>query len=81
MTQEEIKREIAKTMCSTSFRKFGNAFRKCINKYFSQEMNKTELNGMTWQEYASYVIGDGNYRVTEEQYIQFKKEIFKINKK
>ena len=75
MTNREIKSQITQICCNTSFRKFGNAFRATIDKYFSQEMNKTELKGMSWQEYASYIIGDGNYSVTEEQFQNFKKHL------
>jgi len=50
-----------------SFRKFGDAFRKNIGKYFSAENNSVNLTGgRRWKDYASYVIGDGSFYIKEE---------------
>jgi hypothetical protein len=66
------KQNILRIMNNVSFRKFGNEFRKHIDKYFTQEMNIEQLNkGMSWSELASYIIGDGNYSVNENQYNSF----------
>jgi predicted lipoprotein len=73
MTTQEMKNNIANKFDEVSFRKFGNAFRKHIDSFFKQEYNEESLNGMNWSELASYIIMDGNYTVTEEQYKNFMK--------
>jgi hypothetical protein len=70
----DMKEEISNIFNTVSFRKFGNAFRKHIDYTFKKEYHEEVLNGMRWSEYASYIIGDGNYTVTEEQFNEFIKE-------
>ena len=65
------KDNIATIMDNVSFRKFGNAFRKHIDKDFTQEMNEPLPSGMAWSELAGYLIGDGDYTLTQEQYEAF----------
>jgi hypothetical protein len=67
------KENISEIYDNVSFRKFGNEFRKHIDKYFSQEYNLENVNSMSisWRELSSYIIGDGDYRVNEEQYNNF----------
>ncbi len=70
--EHTAKENISKIMNEVSFRKFGNEFRKHINPYFTQENNIERVNtGISWSELASYIIGDGDYSVNEEQYNNF----------
>jgi len=71
--REDIAKEnISKIMNHVSFRKFGNEFRKHIMPSFTQEFNSERLTAnYRWSELASYIIGDGSYYVTEEQYNNF----------
>ena len=70
-----MKEQICKVFNEVGFRKFGNAFRKHIDPFFKAEYNLPYYKNITWNELASYIIGDGNYSVTEEQYKNFIKEI------
>lgn len=77
--QTEAKENISEIFNNVSFRKFGNAFRKHVSKFFKAEYNTVSVGGQvnadfTWSECASYIIGDGNYTITEEQYNNFVKE-------
>lgn len=71
--QEDIAKEnISKILNNVSFRKFGNEFRKHIMPSFTQEFNADRLTAnYRWSEYASYIIGDGSYYVTEDEYNNF----------
>jgi hypothetical protein len=67
---------ICEIMDLVSFRKFGNAFRKNIDPFFKAEYNLKSVGGLVadsfpWSEVASYIIGDSNYSMTTEQYINF----------
>jgi len=75
MNQYEMKEQISKVFDDVSFRKFGNAFRKHIDPFFKSENHVPHFKNITWNELASYMIGDGTYNVTEEQYKNFMKEI------
>jgi len=82
MNEFEMKENILRVFNEVSFRKFGNAFRKTINPYFKSENHLKSRGGIvggnfTFQEFASYVIGDGSYSVNESQYEAFMKEINK----
>jgi hypothetical protein len=66
------KDNISEIMNHVSFRKFGNEFRKHIDRSFTQENNLERVNtGISWSELASYIIGDGDYNVEQEQYENF----------
>ena len=66
------KDNISEIMNHVSFRKFGNEFRKHIDSYFTQENNIERVNkGISWSELASYIVGDGDYDVEQEQYENF----------
>ena len=78
----ERKKVISNIMGIVSFRKFGNAYRKHIDEFFLASMQYDGgSNDMSWKEKASYIIGDGNYSVTKEQFIKFMKEFpsYKFN--
>lgn len=75
--QINIKDEICNVMNQVSFRTFGNAFRKTIDANFKAECHLPYFKNITWSELAGYIIGDGNYYVTMEQYEAFMKEINK----
>lgn len=82
MREDQMKQKIAEVFNQVSFRKFGNAFRKTINPHFSREFNLKSVGGrvdanFTFSEFASYVIGDGSYNVTEQQFNEFMKIIKK----
>lgn len=69
---------ISKAFNEISFRKFGNAFRKNIDEYFSQERRKESLMNtkMNWSELASYIIGDvGYYLRSENDFRAFAKDL------
>ena len=72
---------IRDAMSKVSFRKFGNAYRKHINPNFTRANNESRAegmvgkNGMSWQELAGYIIGDGSQLATEEQFRAFAKEL------
>ena len=73
------KEEICKKFNEVSFRKFGNAFRKHIDEYFKAEYNLKSnggrvYNNFPWSEAAWYIICDGDYALTEEQYEGFMSE-------
>ena len=68
-----MKNEISKKFNEVSFRKFGNAFRKHIDEFFKAEYANVG-NSYTWSEKASYIIGDGDYFVNEEQFKNFMNE-------
>jgi ppGpp synthetase/RelA/SpoT-type nucleotidyltranferase len=71
--QEDIAKEnITEIFNNVSFRKFGNEFRKHIMPSFTQENNADRLTrNYRWSDFASYLIGDGSYNVTEEEYKNF----------
>ena len=74
--ESQAKETINNIMLEVSFRKFGNAFRKHINPRFSSYYNMKADGGqvcdtLLWSELASYIIGDGAYSVTEEQFNGF----------
>ncbi len=78
--ESQAKKNISEIFNTVSFRKFGNAFRKHINPMFKAEYNLASAGGMvtpsfTWSDVASYIIGDGSYSLTEEQYNNFMKEL------
>jgi hypothetical protein len=82
MKENEMKEKIAEVFNQVSFRKFANAFRKSIAPWFSRENNLKSNGGRvganyTFEEHASYVIGDGSYSVTEEEFNHFMKIIKK----
>jgi hypothetical protein len=59
----------------TSFRKFGDAYRKNINYYFSAENNLRDLRkGYTWKDKASYIVGDSYYN-DEKGFRSFAKDL------
>jgi len=69
LKESYMKSIVSDIFSKVSFRKFGNEFRKHIDKYFSSEYNIERLrsSGMTFQELASYIIGDGSYYIESEQ--------------
>jgi hypothetical protein len=71
--QEDMAKEnIEKIFNNVSFRKFGNEFRKHVSPGFTQENNADRLTAnYRWSEFAGYIIGDGSYYVTEEEYNNF----------
>ena len=76
------KDEIRRIFDEVSFRRFGNAFRRHINPHFSQDGNLSGgqiggRQGMTWSELASFIIGDGDYSITEQQFNNFMDEFGK----
>jgi hypothetical protein len=82
MKEKEIKDQISEVFNQVSFRKFAHAFRKSIAPWFSRENNLKSNGGRvgpnyTFEEHASYVIGDGSYSVTEEEFNNFMKIIKK----
>jgi hypothetical protein len=73
---------IRKAFNSVSFRKFGNAYRKHIDPYFTRANNEARnggnvggKNGMNWEELAGYIIGDDINLATEEQFRAFAKDL------
>ena len=77
-----MKDQICEVFNQVSFRKFAHAFRKSIAPWFSHESNLKSNGGRvdtncTFREHASYVIGDGSYFVTEEEFNHFMKIIKK----
>ena len=82
MREYEMKQEISEAFDQVSFRKFAHAFRKAIAPWFSRENNLKSNGGcvdanFTFEEHASYVIGDGSYSVTKEEFDNFMKIIKK----
>ena len=82
MREDEMKDQICEVFNQVSFRKFAHAFRKSIAPWFSRESNLKSNGGLvdanyTFKEHASYVIGDGSYYVTEEEFNNFMKIIKK----
>lgn len=82
MKTTEMKEQISEIFNQVSFRKFTNAFRKHINPYFTREHNLKSNGGILtssyrFEEFASYIIGDGSYMVTEEQFKNFMNEFNK----
>ena len=82
MKEKEMKDRICEVYNQVSFRKFAHAFRKSIAPWFSRENNLKSNGGRvdanyTFREHASYVIGDGSYSVTEEEFNHFMKIIKK----
>ena len=58
-----------------TFRKFGDAYRKNINNYFSAENNSTFLKkGYTWKDKASYIVADSYYN-NENEFRGFAKDL------
>ena len=75
MDEDDMKDVILNTFNTVSFRKFGNVYRKHIDKYFTRKSNHAHLgSGMSWEEQAGYIIMDGNYTITKKQFINFMKE-------
>ena len=74
--ESDRKKVIAQVMNNVPFRTFASKFRKHIDKNFTaiQQEGLYGKSGMTWEENASYIIGDGDYSVTEEQFKNFIKE-------
>lgn len=71
-SKDIAKDNISEIMNHVSFRKFGNEFRKHIDRNFTQENNIERVNtGISWSELASYIVGDGDYDVEQEQYENF----------
>ena len=73
---------IRKAFNSFSLRKFGNAYRKHIDPYFTRANNEARnggnvggKNGMTWEELAGYIISDDTNLATEEQFSAFAKDL------
>lgn len=73
---------IKKAFDSVSFRKFGDAYRRHIDPNFKQTNNETRVGGviggkkgMSWNELAGYIIGDGQNLATEKQFRAFAKEL------
>jgi polyhydroxyalkanoate synthesis regulator phasin len=77
LKSDYIDAAIRKAFNSVSFRKFGNAYRKHIDPYFTQSnRGQGRINkGMTWQELAGYIIGDDVNLATEEQFRAFAQEL------
>lgn len=78
--EHQAKETICKMMDEVSFRKFGNAFRKHVDPQFSAFYNMKADGGQVcdtflWSELASYIIGDGCYSVTEEQFNGFMAQV------
>jgi hypothetical protein len=78
----KAKHVISQICLIVSFRKFGNAFRKHINPNFTREANLKSNGGrvcasFTWEDAASYIIGDGSYTITENEYKSFLSEFDK----
>jgi DNA repair protein RadC len=64
-------------MDNSSFRKFGDEFRKNINTHFTKEMNlgyPKPYHYFTWSKLASILIGKGSYNLEKNQYENFIKE-------
>ena len=57
---------LSKILETTDFRKFSSAFRKHVDKTFAKKYHDLP-DGMTWEELASYLIGDGHYNPSSEQ--------------
>jgi len=80
-TNKELKENYMKTMVQDafsklSFRKFGDIYRKNIDKNFSSERNQICLTGgRTWQDFASYIIWDGSFDVEENEFRGFAKDL------
>lgn len=79
LKENYMKQEISKAFENLNFRKFGNLFRKHIDPNFKRSNNEKNVGGnvdknFTWEEQASYRIGDRGYSVTEEQFRAFAKE-------
>jgi hypothetical protein len=79
LKENYIYQEISKAFENLNFRKFGNLFRKYIDPNFKRSNNEKNVGGnvdknFTWEEQASYRIGDRGYSVTEEQFRSFAKE-------
>ncbi len=77
LKEHYMKKIIGKIYSEVPFRKFANAFRKHIYKYFTAERYKESLRGRgkTFQELASYIIGDGGYDIkSENDFLNFAKE-------
>jgi hypothetical protein len=72
-----MKAIISKAFRDFSFVKFGNAFRKHIDKYFNAKNAMVERNtSMRWSEVAYYIIGDGSYSIEkEDDFRGFAKEL------
>ena len=73
------KDQICEIFSRVAFRRFGNAFRKHIDYTFARKYHLAEDGGLvdkdfTWNELASYIIGDGEYAVSEEQFNSFMQE-------
>ena len=64
-----MKWAISRAFNNVPFRKFASAFRKHIDNSFKAE--NEELKGMTFREFAGYMITDRNYDVTDKQFRKF----------
>ena len=73
LKEDYIKQKIYESFTSMNFRKFGDLYRKHIDKNFYRD-NKIIPKGSSFQEVAGYTIGDGSYYVDEEQFRAFAKE-------
>jgi hypothetical protein len=74
-----MKDEIGKAFRNLGFKKFANLFRKHVDPSFSRANNTKSVGGQvdkdfTFEELAGYIIGDGTYTITEDQYRAFAKE-------
>jgi hypothetical protein len=77
--QAYMKDEIGKAFRNLGFKKFANLFRKHVDPSFSRANNTKSVGGQvdkdfTFEELAGYIIGDGTYTITEDQYRAFAKE-------
>ena len=77
--QAYMKDEIGKAFRNLGFKKFANLFRKHVDPSFSRANNTKTAGGQvdkdfTFEELAGYIIGDGTYSITEDQYRAFAKE-------
>jgi len=77
--QAYMKDEIGKAFRNLGFKKFANLFRKHVDPSFSRANNTKAVGGQvdkdfTFEELAGYIIGDGTYSITEDQYRSFAKE-------
>jgi hypothetical protein len=77
--EEYSKKKINEAFDNMPFKKFISLFRKHINPNFTRENNLKSNGGVvtknfSFQEHAGYVIGDGSYGVTEDQFRAFAKD-------
>jgi hypothetical protein len=70
LKEQYMKHAVSSLFGKVSFRKFAAQFRKHIDSFFSREGHTVDKD-RTFEEIASYIIGDGSYEITEEQFRKF----------